>query len=179
MAAELPSAGAQAPEDLGLITYADLPKLDPGMKYRSQVLYEIPEVDPSVCRKIKQDLGIIEGVFTVDQLHFQTALMDLLQADIQGLYLFLFILRRTGNILFRCQTHNLLKGLHDLVVRLFMRLYDHFPELDAAGSFHHYFISFVQFQTAGRKVIDLSGPAEPHACYCSHKILLKIIAPSC
>ena len=57
---------------------AYLTKLDPGLKYRCQILYQLTEINPSICGKIKQNLVIIEGILHIDQLHFQIGLAYLL-----------------------------------------------------------------------------------------------------
>ena len=78
MAAQRPSTDTDSAYDLGFVPDAYLTKLDPGLKYRRQILYQLTEINPSICGKIKQNLVIIEGILHVDQLHFQIVLAYLL-----------------------------------------------------------------------------------------------------
>ena len=78
MAAQRPSTDTDSTYDLGFVPDTYLTQLDPGLKYRRQILYQLAEINPSICGKIKQNLVIIEGILHNDQLHFQIVLADLL-----------------------------------------------------------------------------------------------------
>ena len=91
MTAKWPAAYANATHDLRLVANADLTKLDPGLEHAGEVLYELAEVDPSVGGEIKQDLVVVEGIFRIDELHFQPMLLDLLEADLKSLFFLLFV----------------------------------------------------------------------------------------
>ena len=55
------------------------------------VVLEFTEIDSSVCRKIKQHLIIVEGILRVNELHTKVVLLDLLNADLEGLFFFLLV----------------------------------------------------------------------------------------
>ena len=44
----------EAPYDLGLVPYADLPHLDPYLELFCQLLHELPEIDPVLREKIEE-----------------------------------------------------------------------------------------------------------------------------
>ena len=93
MAAQFPAADSNSSQNFGFIPHADLPQLDSGLEHAGQVLDQLPEIDSAVRRKIEQHFVVIEGIFRVDQLHFQLMLLNFLLTDGKGL-LFLHLIRR-------------------------------------------------------------------------------------
>ena len=106
MAAKRSSADPDPTHDLCLITDAYLAQLDPGLKYRSKILYQLSEIDSSVCRKIKQDLIVIEGILYINQLHLQLMLADLFLTDFKSILFLFAVCFLAGNILFICRANH-------------------------------------------------------------------------
>ena len=120
------------------------------MENGSQILDQVTEIDTAVRSEIEQDLGVVEGIFAVDQLHIELMLMDLLQADIQCLDLFFLVLRFVCDILFRSHPDHFLQRLDDLIIRFVVRRDDDLSELHAAGRLHDHFISLFHLQVSRR-----------------------------
>ncbi len=83
-AAEGPSADAQAAEQLGLVTHADLAHLDAHAQLLGQVLYQLAEIDPAVGGVEKDAFFFAEEVTDGGQLHGQLEGADPLQAEVEG-----------------------------------------------------------------------------------------------
>ena len=69
MTAKRSAADANASYNFRLVPDANLAKLNPGLKYGCKILYQLTEIDSSICRKIKKDLVIIKCVFHIDKFH--------------------------------------------------------------------------------------------------------------
>ena len=93
MAAKPPPADTDPSQDFGFIPHADLTQFDPRLKHTCQILYQLPEVDPSVCCKIKQHFIVIKGIFRINELHVQPMLADFFLADTEGFFFLPFICR--------------------------------------------------------------------------------------
>ena len=104
MTAQRSSADTDSSHDLSLISHTYLAQLDAGLKYTCKILYQLSEVNSSICRKIKQHLIIIECIFRIDQFHFQVVFFDLFLADLKCFFFFLFIFCLNGAVLICCHT---------------------------------------------------------------------------
>src|SRR5258706_9552180 len=71
--AELAAAGAHASDPSRLVANADLPKLDPRAENGSQILDQLPEIDPLLGGEEERDAISIPLEFAVHQLHVQGA----------------------------------------------------------------------------------------------------------
>ena len=93
VAAKTPAADADSSQDFCLIPHADLPQLNPCFEHTRQILYQLPEVNPSVCCKIKQHFVIIKSIFRINELHIQSVLADLFLADTESFFFLPLICR--------------------------------------------------------------------------------------
>ena len=59
MTAQRTAADTDTTENLRLISHTDLTQFDTCLEDRCQIFYQFPEIDSSVCGKIKQDLVIV------------------------------------------------------------------------------------------------------------------------
>ena len=91
MAAQRPSADADASHNFSLVPDAYLAQLNPGLKHAGQILHQLPEINSAVGGKVKQDLIIIKCVFGVNELHIQMMLFDFFLADFKGIPLLLLV----------------------------------------------------------------------------------------
>lgn len=89
MAAKRTSANSDSSQNFRLIPNTNLTKFDSGLKNRRQILYQLTEVNSSVCREIKQNFVVIKGVFHIYQFHIQAVFSDFFQTDTKS-FLFLF-----------------------------------------------------------------------------------------
>ena len=62
MAAQRAAADTDTSENLRLISHTDLTQFDTCLEDRCQIFYQFPEIDSSVCGKIKQDLVIVKRI---------------------------------------------------------------------------------------------------------------------
>ena len=91
MTAQRSAADADSAQNLRLVAHADLAQLDPRFENTCKILYQLSEIHSSVCRKIKQNLIVVKGIFRIDQLHFQTVLVDLFLTDLKRFFFFCLI----------------------------------------------------------------------------------------
>ena len=106
MAAKRSSADTDTSQNLCLIPDTDLAKFDSGTENSCQILYQLTEINSSVCCKIKQYFIIIKSIFHINELHFQLVFADLFQTDFKSFFFFLFILLCLSGILLRCHPHD-------------------------------------------------------------------------
>ena len=99
MTAKLSSTDPHTAYDLGLIADTDLAKLDPGLEYRRQILYQLTEIDPSVCGKIEKYFIVIKRVLCINELHLQLMLVDLFQTDTKSFFFLLLISLGSGMVI--------------------------------------------------------------------------------
>ena len=98
-AAEGLAADAQAAQHFGLVPDADLPQLNAGVEYPSQILDQSAEVHPPLGGEEKEDLVPLKVVLHLHQLHIQAMGGDLLLADGKGPRFLLTVLRHGVQIL--------------------------------------------------------------------------------
>ncbi len=91
MAAQRSPTDTNASHNLGFVPHADLAQFNTGPEYSCQILYQFPEIDSSIRRKIEQHLVIVKGILRIDQLHFQSMLLNLLQTDVKSFLFFQLI----------------------------------------------------------------------------------------
>ena len=90
-AAERATADAQAADHLCLVAHADLPQLDPCAENGGKALDQLAEIHAPVGGKEEEDLAAVKGVFRRNELHIQSAVVDLLQADLVGVLFLLTV----------------------------------------------------------------------------------------
>src|SRR5699024_5023239 len=97
------AADSDTSQDLGLISDTDLTKFYPGLENCRQVLHQLPEVNPSICSKIKKDLIIIKSILHINKFHFQVMFPDFFLTDLIGfsfllpICLFFLVILSIGN----------------------------------------------------------------------------------
>lgn len=165
VAAKRSAAASVAAQDLGLIADADLAQFDSGTENAGKVLDKLTEVDASVRSEIKEDLSIVKGVFRVDQLHFEAALLDTVPADQESFALTLLVSFLTLVILRRADTDHRLQGLLNI---FFVDLHgrtDNKAVLHSPRSLHDDMHSAGKFKIPRIEIIDFSGCPEAHSNY--------------
>ena len=68
------------------------------MEGAGQVFDQLAEVHPAVGGEIKRHLGVVGGVFHLDQLHFQPVPVDALPADAPGLFVLVLALVHPADV---------------------------------------------------------------------------------
>ena len=106
MTAQLPAAGSHSAQYPCGITHTYLSELYPCMECTGQILYQLPEIHPAVCGKIKRQLISVETVLGINELHFEPMISHLFLADPECIFLKLYIFLVLFGILFRCHSHN-------------------------------------------------------------------------
>ena len=114
LAAERPSAHAEAAHHLRLVSDADLPQLDARAEGRRKVFDELPEVDAAFGRKEEEDLAAVERNLGGDELHVQLVVRDFLLADLESTLFLLLIVAVDALILRGGKAQYLAKRRHDL-----------------------------------------------------------------
>ena len=98
--AELPSTYADSANHLGLIADTDLSELYSCLEHRCQILYQLSEIDSPVCCEVEQHLIVVKCILSLNELHVQLMLCDLLKTYAKcSLALLLVILVSSGVIL--------------------------------------------------------------------------------
>ena len=178
MAAQLPAAYSDAAPDLRLIPDTDLAQLDPCAEHAGQVLYQLPEVDPSVCRKVEQYLIVVKCVLRVDELHVQPVLADLLLADTEGFFFLLPVFLLPAVVVLICEADDGLERLADPLLLHFSWPGHHIAELHASGSLHDHVVPVVDLQFSGREEVDLPCPAKSYSNHLCHICQFSFIVSS-
>ena len=106
MAAQRAAAYADPPHNLGFVPDADLAQLDSGLEYAGQILYQLPEINPSVRCKIKENLIVVKGILCVDQLHLQAMIPDFVQTNPKRFLLLLPVCGFLLDIPLICKTNH-------------------------------------------------------------------------
>ena len=155
-AAQRPAADTQSAQYLCLIAHADLPQLNAGTEYRSQILDQFTEIHTAIRGEVKQYLVQVKRIFHRNQLHIQLVLSNFLFTDMKR------FLRA-----FLVGLHNLRIGIGCHTNQLFQRL-DHFPFGDipvcqrylaifhAPCGFHNNMLANFGLYAAGVKIIYFS-----------------------
>ena len=147
----------------GVVADAYLPQLDSCAEHRSQILYQLTEVNASIRRKIKQKLIIVKGVLRIDQLHFQSMLCDFFLADGKGL-LFLFPVALDDLLIFlRRDADNRFQRLDHFIVLHLLRRNENRSHLHAAGGFHDDVHRHLQLIIQRIKIVDLARSLESNS----------------
>ena len=168
MTAQRPSTDTDSTYDLGFVPDTYLTQLDPGLKYRRQILYQLTEINPSICGKIKQNLVIIEGILHIDQLHLKTVLANFFLADPERLFLFDFIIFFSCLIILICHANHCLQRLYYLAVVHIPASQYNKSKLNSSGGLHNYMFSSLNLQFARRKIIDFSRLTKSDTNYSRH-----------
>ena len=171
VAAQLPAAGAQAAQHLGLVPHADLAQLNAHFEYGSQVLHQFPEIDAAVGGEIEDDLGPVEGILRVHQLHLQLVLGDALLADAEGLRLPGAVVFLPADILGGGHPDHLFQGRHDLLVLYLPGPRDHLAQFNAPGGLHHHLVSRLRPYVGGVEIIYLARLFKADAYHRGHALL--------
>ena len=166
MAAQRSSADADTTHDLGLVSHTYLAQLYTGLKYTCKVLYQLSEVNSSVCCEIEQHLIIVKGIFRIDQLHFQVVLFDLFLADLKCFFFFLFVFCLNGTVLIRCHTDHRLKRWYYLCLIYFSVSKNYVTVFNTSGSFYDHMVPNFYLTVCRIKIVDLSGSPKTHSDYC-------------
>lgn len=109
----------------------DLPQFNPRFKYCGQILNQLPEINPTVRSKIKQDFRTVKGVFYLHKLHFQLMLFDFLHTNRKSVLFFFPVILMPLDILIRGYTNNIFQRLRNILLRNFMLFYYYFTKLDS------------------------------------------------
>ena len=88
MTAEASAADTDTAHDLRLITDTNLAQFDTCLEYRSQILYQLTEINSSVCCKVKKDFIVVKCIFRINQLHLKTMLPDLFKTNLKCFFFF-------------------------------------------------------------------------------------------
>ena len=114
MTAQRTSADTDSSQDLSLIPDTDLTQFNSGLKYGSQILYQLPEIYTSISSKIKQYLIIIKGILRINKLHLQVMSFNLLLEYLKFLLLIAPIVLLPVIILLCGQPDHILQRLNHL-----------------------------------------------------------------
>ena len=175
MAAKRSPADTNTAQNLRLIPDADLPKFDPRLKNRSQILDQLAEIYPSVRRKIKQYFIVVKSIFRINQLHLQIVLSDLLKTNLESLFFPLFVVSLLLIVLRRCHTQYRFQRL-DYFVILFLLWIAHYRTVfNPARRLHDHVVIFLNIQFSRIKIIYLAGSTEPHSYHSYHNLSTSIL----
>jgi hypothetical protein len=86
-------------EDPRLVAGSNLSHLDPTTELRSQVANEISEIDSLLRREIEEETRSVELLLDPNQLHRQTAFLDLHHSDAMRVSLALLLFETSRHIL--------------------------------------------------------------------------------
>ena len=163
MTAQASSADSDASQNLRLIPDSDLTQLNSRTEHTGQILNQLPEIDPSVRRKVKQHFIVIKRILCLNQFHLQAVLFDFFLTDPERFPLldpvgsFLRVILRS-----RDPDHRL-ERLHNLFI-LYLFCTDHNASiLHASGRLHNHMLPSGNIQLSGREVIDFPRSPESDA----------------
>ena len=83
--AQLPAAGADPADHLGLVPDSHLTHFHPGPEFLDQVLDQAPEIDPAIRGEIENHFTAVEKAFDPDQIHAELVGFDQLAANLKGM----------------------------------------------------------------------------------------------
>ena len=92
------AADAKAADHLALVAHADLAQLDAGVEDAGQILDQLAEVHAAVGGEVEHDLGAVEGILGLHQLHFQAVAGNALLTGAVGALFVLTVLAHPADI---------------------------------------------------------------------------------
>lgn len=168
-AAKRLAANAQAAQHARLVAHADLAQLDAGAEGARQIFYQVPEIDAAVGREVKQDLGAVQRVLHVHQLHIQLMLGDALFAHGEGVLFVVAVFLHPAHVHGVSQARHGLQRLDDAGIRHFVHAFRHLAALRAAGCFHDDVVALAQLQRAGAEIIQFARLFKTDADHFGHE----------
>ena len=143
MTAQWPSTNTDSTTDLGLISHADLTKFNTGAEHTSQIFYQFPEINSSICCKIKKQFIVVKCIFCIDQFHLKSMLVDLFITDLICFFFLFTVLCLRLFVLFGCHSQNALQRSNNLLFRHLPVWQNYRADLNTLRSLYdHVLISF-------------------------------------
>ena len=123
------------------------------MEEAGQILDQLPEVHPPVGGEVEHDLGAVQRVLGLHQLHLQPVAGDALLTGVVGALFVLAVLAHPADIHAVGHTGDGLEGLGDSGVGDLLHALHHLAALHAAGSLHNNVFPGVDDSITGIKII--------------------------
>ena len=142
------------------------------MEDAGQVLDQLTEVHTAIGGEIEHDLGAVEGVFGLHQLHFQPVAGDALLAGVVGALFVLTVLAHPAHIHAVGHAGNGLEGLGDSGVGDLLHALHHFAALHAPGRLDDNIVAGLDGGVCGVKIIGLAVVLETDGYNFLHSIPL-------
>ena len=166
------SADAEAADHLALVAHADLAQLDAGVEDAGQILDQLAEVHAAVGGEVEHDLGAVEGVFGLHQLHFQPVAGDALLAGVVGALFVLTVLAHPAHIHAVGHPGDGLEGLGHRCIGDLPHPLHHLAALYAPGRLDDDVITGLDGGVCGVKIIGLAVVLETDGYNFLHSIPL-------
>ena len=131
-------------------------------KMPSQILDQVPEIDPAVGGEVEQDLVLVKGVFDIDQMHVQTAGRRFWPAQILKASASLTRLASNWTMSSGVATRMIsLSGATSFSAGSSMTSSETNAQLDTLDGFNDHGVTLVQQVLTGVEMIGFSGSVEP------------------
>lgn len=156
---------------LGVVALVYLAQLDSHAEYGRQRAHQVPEIDPPVRREVEDELGAVEGVFRVDELHVEPELRRLFAYGGERGGAVVEVALELRVVLGSGFAHHGLQGTDDL-------LFGHIAVGNCDGcvlkpprGFHDDAVALLELDVLRVEVVDLVGVPELYADYDCHLCL--------
>ena len=136
IAAQGSAAHTHSTHELCLVSNTDLTQLNAGAEHRRQILYQLAEVYAARGGEVKEELGVVKGILSVDELHVQLVGGDLLGADAEGTLLQLLVCLMVLAVDLGCQTENGTKGRNGVALLYHRVSHGHLTEFLSSCGLH-------------------------------------------
>jgi hypothetical protein len=176
-AAQNTATRADAAQELGLVTDANLAHLNPRPEDASQIPYQLTKIDSTFGSKVEDDFRAIKCIFHVDQVHIETVSLDLLLSDTKGFVLFALVFRRHYGVLLSAHAQHFLQGLNHLIFIDVLRAHGHFAIFHAPGGFHHHIFARSDLILRRVEVVDLACLLKTHPDNANHSVTSLAVKP--